>query len=68
MKSYCGPELGEEELLILIDEAMRESGASGPGAMGQVMKRLMPRVKGRVDGQRLSSLVRLRLEKSVPSN
>ena len=67
LKSYCGPDLGEQELLTLIEEAIRESGASGPHAMGQVMKWLMPKVKGRVDGQRLNGLVRLRLEKSLPA-
>ena len=68
LKSYCGPELGKQELLALIEEAIRESGASGPHAMGQVMKWLMPRVKGRVDGQEVNSLVRLRLEKSLPTS
>ena len=66
LQSYCGPELGEQELLTLIEEAIREAGASGPHAMGQVMKYLMPRVKGRADGQRVNSLVRTRLEKSLP--
>ena len=67
LKSYCGPGLGEKELLMLIEEAISESGASGPGALGQVMKTLMPKVKGRVDGQHVSALVRQRLGKAVSS-
>lgn len=66
LKSYCGPELGEEELSALIEEAIRAAGASGPNALGQVMKSLMPKTKGRVDGQKLSLLVRQRLEKIAP--
>ena len=66
LRSYCGPELGEGELHDLIEAAIHESGATGPHAMGQVMKCLMPKVKGRTDGQRLSVLVRQRLEK-IPS-
>jgi len=65
LKSYSAPELGEGELKALIEEAIRESGASGPGQLGQVMKCLMPKVRGRADGQRVNTLVRLQLEKDA---
>lgn len=61
LKSYCGPELGDKELEALIEETVHQSGASG---FGQVMKLLMPKVKGRADGQRISTLVRQRLERN----
>ena len=68
LKTYFGPELGEGELQALIEEAIRETGAAGPNSLGQVMKWLMPRVKGHVDGQRVSTLVRQKLDKIASSH
>ena len=45
----------------MIAAAIAESGAAGPADMGKVMGRLMPQVKGRVDGAELSRKVRERL-------
>ncbi len=41
--------------------AIAEAGASGPRAMGQVMKILTPRVAGRAEGARVAAEVRRRL-------
>ena len=65
LKAYRGPELGEAQLGALVDQAIQETGASGPQGMGQVMKWLMPKVKGRADGQRINGLVRQRLERGA---
>jgi uncharacterized protein YqeY len=45
----------------LVDAAIRETGASGPGDMGKVMGAVMPKVDGRADGKRVSDAVRARL-------
>jgi uncharacterized protein YqeY len=45
----------------MIETAIAETGATGPADMGKVMGRLMPQVKGRVDGADLSRKVRERL-------
>jgi len=40
---------------------VRASGAEGPKAMGQVMKIVQPRTKGRADGGRVAAEVRRQL-------
>ncbi len=50
--------LDENALREIIESAVRESGAQTPGEMGSVMKIVMPKVQGRADGKRVSSLVR----------
>src|SRR5215472_13650994 len=49
---------GREELVAA---AIEETGASGPRAMGQVMKAVTPRVAGRAEGARVAAEVRRRL-------
>lgn len=58
LKSYLPPAMDEKELRSLIEAAIRELGASGPSAMGPVMKAVQPKVAGRADGKRVSEMVR----------
>jgi uncharacterized protein YqeY len=53
--------LDPAELARLVDEAVAASGASGPRELGKVMGRLMPKVKGRADGNEVRRLVLERL-------
>jgi uncharacterized protein YqeY len=55
---YLPAELGDAELEVLIQSAIAETGASGPGDMGKVMKAVMARAGGRADGKRASARVR----------
>lgn len=50
--------LSAEELEALAKKAVSETGATGPGDLGRVMKALMPQVQGRADGKAVSELVR----------
>ncbi|MCA1711948.1 MAG: GatB/YqeY domain-containing protein [Actinobacteria bacterium] len=59
--AYLPAQMSDDELAALVDGAIAESGADGPGAMGQVMKAVMPRVAGRADGTRVAAIVRQRL-------
>ena len=59
---YLPEELSGEELAAMVDEAIAESGASSPRDLGKVMKIVMPRTKGRADGNRVRSLVLERLK------
>lgn len=59
--SYLPPELSDEELAAIVDEAVNATGASGPGDMGKVMGVAMSKVDGRADGKRVSAAVRARL-------
>jgi uncharacterized protein len=58
---YLPQQLSDDELSALVAEALAETGASGPQAMGQVMKAVGPKVAGRVEGGRVAAAVRAAL-------
>jgi uncharacterized protein YqeY len=58
---FLPEQLSEDELAVMVDQAVAETGAAGPGDIGKVMGWLMPRTKGRADGKAVSELVRRRL-------
>jgi uncharacterized protein YqeY len=58
---YLPAQLSDEELAALVAEAVAESGASGPQAMGQVMKVVNPKVAGRAEGGPVAAAVRAAL-------
>lgn len=62
LESYLPGELTEDELEALAREVIAEVGAVSLKEVGQVMKVLMPRVAGSVDGARVSQVVRRLLE------
>lgn len=51
-------QLAEEELKKIIAAAIAELGASGPAAMGQVMKEVLPKVQGQAANNDISRLVK----------
>jgi uncharacterized protein YqeY len=61
IEGYLPEQLSDEELSELVAGAIEESGATEPKDMGGVMKVLMPKVGGRADGKRISSLVKEKL-------
>jgi uncharacterized protein len=58
LAAYLPAQLTDEELEGLVAAAVAETGATGPAAMGQVMKAVTPRVAGRAEGSRVAGLVR----------
>jgi uncharacterized protein len=58
ISSYLPAELTEAELKLIVEQAVRESGAESPKDMGRVMKHAMAAVDGRADGKLVSGLVR----------
>jgi uncharacterized protein YqeY len=62
IEGYLPQQLSDQELDRLVVAAIAEAGASEPGDLGRVMSVLMPRVKGRADGKRVSGAVRERLD------
>ena len=56
--AYLPEQLSDDEIEKLIKKAISETGASGPAAMGQVMKLLQPKIAGRADGGKVSGLVK----------
>jgi uncharacterized protein len=59
--SYMPEQVSDEELSAIVGDAVAESGASSPKEMGKVMALVMPQVKGRADGKRVSDAVKERL-------
>ena len=56
--SYMPEQLSDVELKQIVGDAVAESGASSPQEMGKVMALVMPQVKGRADGKRVSAAVK----------
>jgi len=61
LDAYLPAQLTDAELGELVAAAIEETGASGPRAMGQVMKAVTPQVAGRAEGARVAAEVRRRL-------
>jgi uncharacterized protein YqeY len=61
LEAYLPAQLSDAELGAIVAAAIEETGATGPRAMGQVMKVLTPRVAGRAGGARVAAEVRRRL-------
>jgi uncharacterized protein YqeY len=59
--SYMPEQVSDEELNAIVGDAVAESGATSPKEMGQVMALVMPQVKGRADGKRVSAVVKEKL-------
>ena len=59
--SYLPEQLSDEELGAIVGDAVAESGASSPKEMGKVMAMVMPQLKGRADGKRVSAAVKEKL-------
>jgi len=58
---YLPAQLGDEELIALVAEAVTASGATSARDMGAVMKAVGPKIAGRADGKRVSDEVRRQL-------
>jgi uncharacterized protein YqeY len=56
--SYMPEQASDEELRAIVGDAVAESGASSPQEMGKVMALVMPKLKGRADGKRVSAAVK----------
>ena len=63
LSSYLPAQMGEEEIRILVKEAISQTGASSPQDMGKIMGALMPKTKGKADGSTVSTIVREELSK-----
>jgi uncharacterized protein YqeY len=59
---YMPEQLGEDELIRIIQQAIQETNAGGPADLGKVMKSIIPQVKGRADGKLINRLVAFQLQ------
>jgi len=55
---YLPEQMSRGEIVAAASQAISEVSATGPKDMGQVMRCLMPRLKGRADGRTVNQVVR----------
>lgn len=58
LHTFLPKQLSDEDVVNEIKVVITETGASSPKDMGKVMKALIPRIRGRADGTKVSSLVK----------
>jgi uncharacterized protein len=58
ISAYMPEQVSDDELHAIVGDAVAASGASSPQEMGKVMALVMPKVKGRADGKRVSAAVK----------
>jgi len=59
--TYLPEQISDEELTQLVTEAIAQTGAESPKDIGKVMGAVMPKVKGRADGSRISAAAKEQL-------
>ena len=62
VQNYLPEQLSEEETKSIISDIVKELGAAGPKDMGKVMKAVMGKAKGLVDGKLANKLLKEILE------
>ena len=62
LMSFLPQQMSQDELVILIDGAVKEAHATTQKDMGAVMKLVMPKTAGRADGKLINQLIRDRLK------
>lgn len=62
LEDYMPPQLSDEELSKIVASIVEEVGASSVKELGKVMGRVMPEIKGKADGKRVSAMVKRILE------
>lgn len=63
LAAYLPEQMGEEEVRKIVQDSIKESGVASAADLGKVMKVLMPKVKGKADGNLVSRIVKEELEK-----
>lgn len=61
LAGYLPAQLDDAEIAAIVATAIAETGASGMGAMGQVMKAVTRQTAGRAEGSRVAAEVRRQL-------
>ena len=57
LMSYLPKQISREEIVAAAREVMDVIGAKGPSDKGRVMAQLMPQLKGKADGRKVSEIV-----------
>lgn len=62
IEAYLPRQLTREEIEVIVDETIQETGVSSIKDMGKIMGALMPKVKGLADGKLVNQIVREKLQ------
>lgn len=57
LSAYLPPELSDEEIERIVKDGIREAGATSKADFGKVMKTVMPVLKGKASGDRISAIL-----------
>lgn len=63
LKKYLPPEIGDDDLMRIVRDGIREVGATSVADFPKVMKAIMPTLKGKASGDRISETVKKELAK-----
>lgn len=58
LEAYLPKQMTDDELRAAVQNAIAQSGATGPADMGKLMKTLMPAVQGKADGRRVQEVIK----------
>lgn len=64
LKAYLPPELSEDQIKKIIEEAILTTQATTVKDMGRIMKEVTAKIAGQADGKLVSDMVKERLSKS----
>ncbi len=63
LKKYLPPEISDGDLIRIVRDGIREAGATSVADFPRVMKAIMPTLKGKASGDRISNAVKAELVK-----
>jgi uncharacterized protein len=61
LQNYLPQQLTEDEIKVILDQVVAETGAEGVKDMGKVMAAIKPLVAGKADMGKISGLIKVRL-------
>lgn len=61
LMKYLPEQLTEEELKVIVADAIKSTGASSMKDMGKIMSAVMPQTKGRADGKMINEIAKAML-------
>jgi len=61
IEKYLPEQMNEDEVTKIVTEVIEQTGASSMADMGKVMGAIMPKVKGKADGNMVQTIVRRKL-------
>jgi len=62
LEEFMPEQMGDEELVNIVNDVIKETGASGMSDVGRVIGAVMGKAKGQADGSKVSALVKEKLQ------